>query len=225
MQAGALSVPGLIESAAISAGSGGNIPMPVGNTYRGPLSDVFNAEGIARENYMREMQANRAMFEWQSEFNAAQAQLNRDFQADQATLAYERSAAEAQKNRDYQREMRDTYYQSAVEGMKASGINPVLALGSIGGPSAPSGAAASASAPSGSSASASVSGSVSTPKGQDSAKYFSAIMGFVSQMASGLIGQLPVFIRLADQAFSNYAAAVGRYNVDNGIIKALKSKN
>lgn len=150
------------------------IPEPVGSTYRGFGADTFNAEGIAREDWMREMQAQRLAFEWESQFNAAEAQKNRDFQSSEAALT-----------RDWQERMRDTYYQSAVEGMKKAGINPVLAVGSLGGPSAPSGATAS-----GSSASASASGRVSKPQQVDTLSVVRTMMNNITQLTSGAMNNI-----------------------------------
>ena len=48
------------------------------------------------------------------------------------------NAAEAQKNRDFQERMRATQYQTAVDDMKAAGLNPMLAY-SQGGAGTPSG--------------------------------------------------------------------------------------
>lgn len=56
------------------------------------------------------------------------------------------NAAEAQKNRDYQTEQRKTQYQTAVEDLKAAGLNPMLAY-SQGGAKTTTGGQASSSAP------------------------------------------------------------------------------
>ena len=59
------------------------------------------------------------------------------------------NAQEAQKNRDFQQEMSNTEYSRAVADMKSAGINPAFAMNN-GGVSTPSGATASGSVSSGS---------------------------------------------------------------------------
>lgn len=88
------------------------------------IGRVFDSGGYneARENYM----------------NA----LDREYNAEQSALAYQRNALEAQKNRDFQERMSNTAYQRAVEDMKKAGINPILAFQS-GGASTPSGSSGS----------------------------------------------------------------------------------
>lgn len=60
--------------------------------------------------------------------------------------AAEYNAQEAQKNREWQEYMSNTQYQRAVEDLKKAGINPLLAFSSLTGASTPSGAVADMSA-------------------------------------------------------------------------------
>lgn len=119
-----LSPVGLIANTAadIIRGSGtidnSSGSMPVGNTYRGLGSSFFNAEEIAREDWLRDKQ----MMDYANSFSASQAQLQRDFEE----------------------RMSNTAYQRAVEDMKKAGINPVLAY-QLGGADVPSSSAASSS--------------------------------------------------------------------------------
>lgn len=83
-----------------------------GSTYRGPFSSWLNQENIEKEDFSRaEQSANNSFLR-----DLYMQQYNNKFNAD-----------EAQKSRDFQVDFAKNSYKYAVEGMKAAGLNPILA--------------------------------------------------------------------------------------------------
>lgn len=87
--------------------------LPVTFADRGIFGQIFTPNAIAQEDYLRaeqsadnQLQRDKQLMEMNNQFNAEQAQIGREWQA--------------------QRE--DTYYQRMVEDMKTAGINPIMAI-------------------------------------------------------------------------------------------------
>lgn len=96
------------------------------------LTDAFDDYGLNFGEMIRSLAAG-----WTGEsMTGAQREAN-DFSAQQAQL-----------NRDFQQEMSSTAYQRQISDMQAAGVNPALALGgTASGASTPSGSAASSASP------------------------------------------------------------------------------
>lgn len=83
--------------------------------------------------------------------SSVQNQLTKENLTGEQTAMNQFNADEAQKQRDWEQQMSDTAYQRQVADMRAAGINPAMAMSSAQGASTPSGSAAAAASGSGSS--------------------------------------------------------------------------
>lgn len=103
----------------------GNIPMPINygvdgaknGAWRGIFGNAVNANKIAIEDWLRAEQSADLAFQ-------------RDLEMMKKTNEF--NAKEAEKNRDWQERLSNTSYQRAVEDMKKAGINPLMLVSSNG---------------------------------------------------------------------------------------------
>lgn len=122
-----------------------------------------------------------------NQFNAGQAQLNRDWQTAANKLAMEHESREAELYRNWLDQQRSTSYQVAVEDAKKAGLNPILAA-SNGGAAVVSGAMGSGFSSSGSSASGvSASGSKASTDYTGSREFAQSLVSAAAQIGLGVL--------------------------------------
>ncbi len=129
---------GLLSAASTARAAAFGMSRPAVNVNNA-AAQIGNLRGIAQDN---------------SAFNAAEAEKQRAWSAEQSAKAMRFNAAEAQKNRDWQAMMSNTAHQREVKDLMAAGLNPVLSAMNGNGAAVTSGATASGVVGSGSKADA-----------------------------------------------------------------------
>ncbi|WGL31081.1 DNA pilot protein [Dipodfec virus UOA04_Rod_708] len=155
----------------------------VGNWFKSIFdSDYQNEVQGYNDALNRQYNAEQSLLEY--ERNSAEAQKDRDFQSAEAQKDRDFNASEAEKTRLHNEHLRDTAYQSAVADMQKAGINPILAF-SQGGADSPASSPASHSSGYGSRGS---SGSARMSSGQyGSSNVLKTILTGVTMVMAGLV--------------------------------------
>lgn len=105
----------------------------------------WNNSAQSAQNWSESTGSSMQSGQWATAQSIAAAERANELQRQNMQMAMEFNAREAQKNRDWEETMSNSAYQRAVTDMKAAGINPILAAAN-GGASTPGGGAASTSA-------------------------------------------------------------------------------
>jgi len=110
------------------------------DSLTGSIGSITGSMGNGFQSLMDMIMKNTAE---NNAWSAKQAQEQNAFQERQNQIAMEFNAGEAQKNRDWQQMMSNTAHQREVADLKAAGLNPVLSASGGNGAAVTSGATAS----------------------------------------------------------------------------------
>lgn len=207
-------------------------PLTVGLITGGAslIGSIFNSTTTA-QNTQDQIASQQAMQAQSEQYNAQQAQLNRDFQAQQVAGQQQFGASQVagqQQFNDYERlqqqsfqeQMSNTAYQRSRADMIKAGLNPMLMAG-MGGASTPSGSAPSSGVASSSAASGSTA-SIGTPNVPMSQRT-SALAG-LGKAADDVVSsavQAKSFDRMTDE-IANLKATRDRIIAETGTEQARK---
>lgn len=170
---------------------------------------------------MAQQQANTRANMLESEsFNAQQADIARQFSAQQQTQAETYNADQASLNRQFQERMSSTAYQRSRADMVAAGLNPILAA-NAGGSSTPAGGSGSIGAVSGPSASV---GTVGGAAGPTRSSLLEGVVSSGAELArlQPQLGILKSQEELADKDVVKREAEIGNVRQLNALIAAQR---
>lgn len=169
-------------------------------------ASVNNANSIAADRIAEQYAFNSAQAAMANDFTREMWNQSAAYNSDMWQKMADFNAAEAEKNRQWQEHMRATAYQTAVKDMEAAGLNPILAAtgggiqtGSAGG-SAASVGQASISGATGYAASGGLTNALAASEGNYSGQmeYMGGLLGLFSAGISGLSSALKNFGSLGD---------------------------